>query len=60
MILAFRSRQVKFGDMKEIYREILRYFMKNPLRFFIPLRSELDKSAKELVEKSVATKPKDH
>lgn len=60
MILAFRSRQVKFGDMKEIYREILRYFMKNPLRFFIPLRSELDKSAKELVEKTVATKPKDH
>ena len=59
MILAFRSRKVNFGEVKEIYREIFRYFMKNPLRFFLPIRSTLDDSAKEMVENTVATKPED-
>ena len=59
MILAFRSRKVNFGEVKEIYREILRYFLKNPLRFFLPLRSDLDNSAKEMVDNTVATKPED-
>ncbi|WP_226064641.1 site-specific recombinase [Kaistella polysaccharea] len=58
-ILAFRSRQVNFGELKEIYREIFRYFMKNPLRFFLPIRSRLDGSAKEMVENTVVTKPED-
>ncbi|MFN1215804.1 recombinase [Chryseobacterium kwangjuense] len=39
MLLAFRSRKVNFGEVKEIYREIFRYFMRSPLSFFLPLRS---------------------
>lgn len=59
MILAFRSRKVNFGEVKEIYREIVRYFLKNPLRFFLPIRSNLDNSAKEMVDNTVVTKPED-
>ena len=59
MILAFQSRKVNFGEVKEIYREIFRYFMKNPFRFFLPIRSTLDHSAKEMVDNTVITKPKD-
>lgn len=59
MILAFRSRKVNFGELKEIYREIFRYFMKNPLRFFLPIRSQLDTSAQEMVDNTVITKPED-
>ncbi|MBU4538235.1 MAG: site-specific recombinase [Weeksellaceae bacterium] len=60
MILAFRSRKVNFGEVKEIYREIFRYFMRNPLRFFLPIRSRaLDIRAKEMVDKTVATKSED-
>lgn len=60
MTLAFRSRSVNFGEVKEIYKEIVRYFMKNPLRFFLPIRSQLDASAKEMVENTVATESEDH
>ncbi|MCQ4034986.1 site-specific recombinase [Kaistella montana] len=60
MILAFRSRKVNLGEVKEIYKEIFRYFMKNPLRFFLPIRSKaLDLRAKEMVENTV-TKSEDH
>lgn len=59
MILAFRSRKVNYGEVREIYREIFRYFMRNPLRFFIPLRSNLDNSAKEMVDNTVVTKSED-
>ncbi|MGZ5192505.1 MAG: recombinase [Kaistella sp.] len=59
MVLAFRSRKVNFGEVTEIYREIFRYFMKNPLRFFLPIRSDLDDSAKEMVENTVVTKSED-
>lgn len=59
MILAFQSRKINFGEVREIYREIFRYFMKNPLRFFLPLRSNLDNSAKEMVDNTVVTKPED-
>lgn len=59
IMLAFRSRKVNFGEVKEIYREIFRYFIKNPFRFFLPIRSSLDESAKEMVDKTVATKPED-
>ena len=59
MMLAFQSRKINFGEVREIYREIFRYFMKNPLRFFLPLRSSLDDSTKEMVENTVATKPED-
>ena len=61
MILAFRSRKVNLGEVKEIYKEIFRYFMKNPLRFFFPIRSAvLDIRAKEMVENTVSTKSEDH
>jgi site-specific recombinase len=57
ILLAFRSRKVNFGEVKEIYKEIFRYFMQNPLRFFLPIRSKLDDSAKEMVDNTVVTKP---
>ncbi len=59
MVLAFRSRKVNFGEVTEIYKEIFRYFMKNPLQFFLPIRSELDSSAKEMVDNTVVTKSED-
>ncbi len=59
MILAFRSRKVNFGELKKIYNEIFRYFMKNPLRFFLPIRSRLDTSAQEMVDNTVITKRED-
>ncbi len=59
MILAFQSRKVNFGEVREIYKEIIKYFMQNPLRFFLPLRSNLDTSAKEMVDNTVVTKPED-
>ena len=49
MILAFRSREVNFGEVGKIYQEIFRFFLKNPLRFFIPLKSELDQGTKDLI-----------
>ncbi|MBW8360408.1 MAG: site-specific recombinase [Weeksellaceae bacterium] len=59
MVLAFRSRKVNFGEVKEIYKEIFRYFLKNPLRFFFPIRSFLDGRAKEMMEKTLPTKSED-
>lgn len=60
MILAFRSRKVNFGEVQEIYKEIFRYFLKNPFRFFLPIRSQtLDISTKEMVDNTVITKSED-
>lgn len=59
IMLAFQSRKVNFGEGREIYKEILRYFMQNPFRFFLPLRSKLDTSTKEMVDNTVVTKPED-
>lgn len=50
MLLAFRSRKVNFGELTIIYKSILKYFIKNPLRFFIPLKSELDEASKDLIQ----------
>ena len=50
MLLAFRSRKVNFGELTIIYKTILKYFIKNPLRFFIPLKSELDGASKDLIQ----------
>ena len=50
MLLAFRSRKVNFGELTIIYKSILKYFIKNPLRFFIPLKSELDGASKDLIQ----------
>lgn len=56
MSLAFRSRKVNFGEVREIYKEIFRYFINNPLKFFLPIRSVHDSSAREMVEKTVTKK----
>ncbi|MCJ8155041.1 site-specific recombinase [Chryseobacterium sp. SSA4.19] len=60
MFLAFRSRKLNFGQVSEIYKEIFRYFMKNPLRFFLPLSSGLDKKTDDLMNSTIATKSGDH
>lgn len=59
MMLAFRSRKINYGEFKQIFKEIFSYFLKNPLRFFIPIKSILDLKAKQLMEKTKSTKSKD-
>jgi len=59
MFLAFRSRKLNFGEVSEIYREIFRYFLKNPLKFFIPLRSRFDYKTNDMMQKSMPTKFED-
>lgn len=56
MVLAFRSRHVNLDEIGEIFKEIFRYFMKNPLRFFLPIRSLLDNTPKNLAQEKAATK----
>lgn len=60
MFLAFRSRKLNFGQVSEIYKGIFRYFLKNPLRFFIPLQSGLDKKTDDLMNNKIPTKSEDH
>ncbi len=60
MLLAFRSRKLNFGQVGDIFKAIFKYFLKNPFRFFIPLKSELDENATKLVSDSVPTKSADH
>ncbi|MGO4709603.1 recombinase [Chryseobacterium sp. 2TAF14] len=57
MFLAFRSRKMNLGEVREIYRAIFRYFVRNPLKFFIPLRSSFDVKSNHLVQSSAPTKP---
>lgn len=59
MFLAFRSRKMNFGEVREIYRAIYRYFLRNPLKFFIPLRSSFDVKSDQLVQSSMPTKSED-
>ncbi|MDO5615933.1 MAG: recombinase, partial [Cruoricaptor ignavus] len=60
MLLAFRSRKVNMSEGREIIVAVFRYFVKNPLLFFIPIRSRvLDERAKEMMEKA-STKSEDH
>ncbi|MBD3905372.1 site-specific recombinase [Chryseobacterium sp. Ch-15] len=56
MFLAFRSRKMNFGEVREIYRAIFRYFLRNPLKFFIPLQSSFDLKSNNLVQNSIPTK----
>lgn len=61
MMLAFRSRKITSEEVRQITSEIFRYFLKNPLKFFFPIRSYLDHRAKEMVEKTGgATGSADH
>lgn len=59
MLLAFRSRKVELSEAREIFGEIFRYFIKNPFRFFFPLRSLLDEKSKKMIEE-VSTKSEGH
>lgn len=56
MFLAFRSRKMNFGEVREIYRAIFRYFLRNPLKFFLPLQSSFDLKSNKLVQNSIPTK----
>lgn len=60
MFLAFRSRKMNFGQVSEIYKEIFRYFIKHPLKFFLPLSSGLDKKADDLMNSTVSNKSEEH
>ncbi|UKB82284.1 site-specific recombinase [Chryseobacterium sp. MEBOG06] len=60
MFLAFRSRKMNFGQVSEIYKEIFRYFIKHPLKFFIPLSSGLDKKADDLMSSRMSNKSEEH
>ncbi|QCX53839.1 recombinase [Elizabethkingia sp. JS20170427COW] len=60
MFLAFRSRKVNFGEVRLIVLGIIRYFLKNPARFFIPIKSSLDDSARDLMKGATSTKSEDH
>lgn len=59
MFLAFRSRKLNIGEVGEIYKEIFRYFLKNPLKFFIPLRSSFDFKTNDFMNISQTTKSED-
>ena len=59
MFLAFRSRKLNFGEVSEIYSEIFRYFLKNPLKFFIPLRSSFDHKTSNMMQNTIPTKSED-
>ncbi|GGG51589.1 recombinase [Epilithonimonas arachidiradicis] len=59
MLLAFRSRKVELSEAREIFKEIFRYFIKNPFRFFFPLRSMLDEKSKKMIQE-ISTKSADH
>ena len=56
IVLALRSRKVYFSEFIRISKVTFRYFMENPLRFFIPLKSNLDSSAKEMLDQTVSKK----
>jgi site-specific recombinase len=60
MFLAFRSRKLNLGQVSDIYREIFKYFLKHPLKFFLPLGSRLDHKAEELMNRKMSTKSEDH
>ncbi|MEI7486737.1 MAG: recombinase, partial [Chryseobacterium sp.] len=60
MFLAFRSRKLNFGQVSEIYKEIFRYFFKNPLKFFLPISSGLDKRADDMMSNTMSKKSEDH
>lgn len=60
MFLAFRSRKLNLGEVRDIYREIFRYFIRRPLSFFIPMRSAYDRKSDALISKSISTKSEDH
>ncbi len=59
MLLAFRSRKVEMSEAREIFGEIFRYFIRNPFRFFFPIRSLLDEKSKQMIQ-DISTKSEGH
>ncbi len=56
MVLALRSRKIEFAEFLQIFKVIMRYFMKNPVRFFVPISSTLDSQAREIIDKTMSKK----
>lgn len=54
--LALRSRKVYFSEFIKISKVIFIFFIKNPLRFFIPIKSNLDSSAVDLLDQTIHKK----
>lgn len=59
MLLAFRSRKVEVSEAREIFSEIFRYFLRNPFRFFFPIKSRLDERSKRMIDE-ITTGSTDH
>ncbi|WP_018674438.1 hypothetical protein [Riemerella columbina] len=59
MSLAFRSRKINFGEVSLIYKEIFRSFIKNPFKFFLPLKSDLDETAEQMIREGVGDDDKE-
>lgn len=59
MFLAFRSRKVEVSEAREIFSEIFRYFIRNPFRFFFPIKSRLDERSKRMIDE-ITTGSTDH
>ncbi len=60
MFLAFRSRKMNFDEVRNIYKAIFKYFLRHPLKFFIPLRSSFDQETNGLMNNSISKKHEDH
>ncbi|SDI78327.1 Site-specific recombinase [Chryseobacterium taeanense] len=52
MLLAFRSRKITSLEIRKIISHIIKYFGKNPVIFFFPIRSILDENAKKLIKET--------
>ena len=50
----------EYGEVRLIIAEIFRYFFRNPLRFFLPIRSRLDERAMDLMKSTNTTKTEGH
>lgn len=59
MSLAFRSRKINFGEVSLIYREIFRSFAKNPIKFFFPIKSDLDQTAHQMIKEGIGNEEKE-
>lgn len=59
MSLAFRSRKINSVEVSLIYKEIFRSFTKNPLKFFIPIKSDLDETADQMMKEGIGKEGKD-
>lgn len=56
IILALRSRKVYFSEFIKISKVVFQYFIKNPLMFFLPLKSHHDSVAVELLDQTLHKK----